>query len=296
MRRRLTEVRVREALVIGGSGQIGRPLLDALRRQGWHATALSRDLQHDEPGLRWLRGHLGDSEPLPERVDAILACGPLDVFARWYAAAPVDAARVVAFGSTSLETKQASPDPAERELAERLRHAEARLLDVAAGRGVAATLLRPTLVYGAGRDATLTRIAGLARRWGRFPLPRGATGLRQPVHVADLADAAVACLRQASTAGHAYALPGGETLPYREMVRRVVEALDPPARLLELPAPAFALALRVARATGRLQGFGEGALVRLQHDLVFDLAPARTDFGYAPRPFRPTATMFPARA
>lgn len=283
---------MREALVFGGTGQIGRPLLDRLRRDGWRVVALSRQPQDDEPGLHWLRGRLGDSEPLPAHADAIVSCGPLDAFAHWYATAPVDSPRVVAFGSTSLETKRTSPDPAERDLAERLRRAEARVFDAAAARSVAATLLRPTLVYGGGRDATLSRIAALASRWGRFPLPRRATGLRQPVHVDDLAAAVLGCLRSPASAGHAYALPGGETLPYRDMVRRVVETLQPPARLLELPAPMFELAVRAARASGRLQDFGDAALARMRHDLVFDPAPARGDFGYAPRPFRPTASMF----
>ena len=37
------------------------------------------------------------------------------------------------------------------------------------------------------------------------------------------------------------------------------------------------------------------AIQRMREDLVFDLAPAQRDFGYAPRPFRPEARMF-ARA
>ncbi|PPT43957.1 nucleoside-diphosphate sugar epimerase, partial [Xanthomonas arboricola] len=53
----------------------------------------------------------------------------------------------------------------------------------------AATVLRPTLVYGAGRDRTLTQIAGLAQRTGAFVLPANATGLRQP---GDLGERAVA--------------------------------------------------------------------------------------------------------
>jgi len=32
----------------------------------------------------------------------------------------------------------------------------------------------------------------------------------------------------------------------------------------------------------------------MRSDLVFDPADAQRDFGYAPRPFRPTASMFRA--
>ncbi|MDQ3495260.1 MAG: nucleoside-diphosphate sugar epimerase, partial [Pseudomonadota bacterium] len=152
--------------------------------------------------------------------------------------------------------------------------------------------LRPTLVYGAGRDRTLTRIAALARRSGIFVLPRGADGLRQPVHVDDLAEAACAAIDAIASHGQAYALPGGETLPYREMVARVLATLQPRARLLEVPAPLFSAALALAHAGSRLQGFGDGALARMCEDLVFDGLPAQRDLGYEPRAFHPTARMF----
>ena len=156
-------------------------------------------------------------------------------------------------------------------------------------------MLRPTLVYGAGRDQTLSRIAALAQDWGRFVLPRHAHGLRQPVHVHDLATAVFAAVDAESTHGRAYALAGGETLPYRDMVARVLAVLQPPPRLIELPSPLFHLALLAAQASGRATGLGEAAVARMRSDLVFDILPARQDFGYAPKAFNPTAQMFDAR-
>lgn len=286
---------MRHALVFGGSGQIGRPLLVRLRRDGWRVTAVSRDARADEPGLHWLRGDLSSVPALPPNLEAIVSCGPLDAFARWYATHAPPAPRVLAFGSTSAETKRGSSDPGERDVARRLREGESALLEAATRRDAALTLLRPTLVYGAGRDATLTRIAELARRWGRFPLPRHAHGLRQPVHVDDLADAAAACIETDATHGRTYALPGGETLRYRDMVARVLACLEPPPALVELPSPLFNAALLAAQASGRATHLGEAAVRRMRSDLVFDLAPAQRDFGYAPRPFRPTASMFAPR-
>lgn len=286
---------MRHALVFGASGQIGLPLLGALRRDGWRVSAVSRHDQHDEPGLHWLRGDFARLEELPRRVDAIFSCGPLDGFARWYAASRVEAPRVVAFGSTSVETKRGSADPDERDLAARLREGEATLFAEAGERAAAATVLRPTLIYGAGRDATLTRIAAIAQRWGRFPLPRNATGLRQPVHVDDLAAAAFACVSASASHGQGYALPGGETLRYRDMVARVLAVLEPPPKLIELPSPVFNLALLAAQATGHATGLGEAAVRRMRSDLAFDLGPAQRDFGYAPRRFLPERSMFDPR-
>jgi nucleoside-diphosphate-sugar epimerase len=283
---------MRRALIFGASGQIGRPLLSRLRRSDWDVSAVSRHARVDGEGLHWLRGDCDGVAGLPGTVDAILSCGPLDAFARWYAQAPVASPRVVVFGSTSMSVKLASADPLERDLASRLREGEDGVFAAARRHGAAATLLRPTLVYGAGRDRTLTRIVAFARRTGVFALPRGADGLRQPVHVDDLAEAAFAAIAAETSQGHAYDLPGGETLPYRDMVARALAALRPPARLVEVPAPVFSVMLALARAGGRLQGFGSAALARMHEDLVFDGRPARRDLAYTPRAFRPTADMF----
>ena len=280
------------ALVFGGSGQIGRALLSRLPAAGWEVLALSRHPRPGLDGVRWQRGELAGTGPLPARVDAIFSCGPLDGFAQWFERAAPGCARVVAFGSTSVEVKRESADPAERDVAARLRAAEDRLFAAAAARGAAATLLRPTLVYGAGRDATLTRIASLAQRLHGFALPRDARGLRQPVHVDDLAQAALACLDAPAAPGRAYALPGGETLAYREMVARVLAALPARPRLWLLPSPLFRALLVPARLAGLASDFGDAALARMRQDLVFDAGPARRDLGYAPRAFAPTAAMF----
>jgi len=279
------------ALVFGGSGQIGRPLLTRLADAGWDVVAVSRDARVSRAGLRWLRGDFSTATGLPAGVDVILSCGPLDAFAPWLARGEVACRRVIAFGSTSLEIKQHSGDAGERGLAQRLRDAEALLFDTARQRGIDATVLRPTLVYGAGRDATLTRIAALAMRLHGFALPADATGLRQPVHVDDLAAAAIACLDAPATHGQAYALPGGETLPYRGMVARVLAALPARLHLFTLPSPLFRALLLPARLAGLASGFSDAALARMREDLVFDAEPARRDFGYAPRAFAPTAAM-----
>lgn len=280
-----------QALVFGGSGQIGAALVARLCDAGWRVTALSRSPPPAAAGLRWLRGEFAALPALPSACDAVFSCGPLDLFAQWYAGASVDTTRVIAFGSTSLTVKRDSADASERDLAQRLRDAETMLFATAQARGAGATMLRPTLIYGAASDRTLTRIAAIARRWRCFALPRDATGLRQPAHVDDLAQAAVNAIDAPASHGHAYALPG-ETLAYREMVARVLAALQPPATLHLLPPALFRTLLSCAHAAGIARDFGDAALARMGDDLVFEVAAAQRDLGYAPRPFRPTQEMF----
>ena len=279
----------RTALVFGASGQIGEALLARLAGTGWQVFAVSRRPRPPAGGVTWLTGEFANVGGLPEAVDVVFSTGPLDGFAQWYARGQVATRRVVAFGSTSLDTKQASADAYERDIVARLQAAERLVFDTALANGASATVLRPTLVYGAGRDQTLARIAAMGRRMGFFVLPRGANGKRQPVHVDDLAHAALAVVDAPATDGKAYALPGGETLAYRDMVARTLAALDPPAKLWEVPMPVFRTALWLARKAGMMRGLTDDAVARMREDLVFDASPAWRDFGYAPRPFEPDA-------
>ncbi len=285
---------MRHALVFGATGQVGAALLTRLQDAGWRVSAVSRDAHVDAHGVSWLRGDLAHVDGLPVCVEGIFSCGPLDQFAGWYAASTITASRVIAFGSTSIEVKSASSDVEERDVASRLAEGERAVFAAATARHANATLLRPTLVYGAGRDRTLTRVAAFASRWGWFMLPSNACGRRQPVHVDDLATAALFACDSAATFGQAYALPGGETVAYRNMIARVLAVLQPRPALIEVPPSLFSAALKGARMLG-FSGFGDAAVARLRSDLVFDATPAQRDFGYVPRLFQPDAGMFSAR-
>lgn len=283
------------ALVLGARGQIGRALLPRLSGAGWNLHLAGREPLSSGENSNWHRLDLfADEDRLPA-TDVVFSLGPLDAFAAWFARSARRPDVLVAFGSTSVHSKQDSPDRAERALAARLREAESTLRQACERRGTRVVLLRPTLVYGAGLDRNLTRIATLAARRGFFLLPRGAVGLRQPVHVDDLAAAAWQCATASVALATAYDLPGGETLAYREMVARVLASLDPPPKLIEMPSSPLRAALWCAHRVGLMGDAGAGVWARLTTDLVFDAQPARRDFGYAPRKFEPRAAMFDAK-
>ena len=274
-------------LVIGLRGLVGEAVGERLRARGGQVVGLSRTHRHDSEGLRWVQGSLEAMPELAQRFDAILSLGPLDAFARWYVDALPSAPRVIALSSTGRHDKRLSPDPEERALAARLATAEADLFAAARTAGAEVTVLRPSLIYGRGRDRSLTPLVERARRWRVLPLPSTAGGLRQPVHADDIAAAVLACLDQPfATAGRAFDLPGGETLAFDEMLRRALAVHAPGARLLRLPPALFAAAAWVGGRLGRsMPGFGVRA--RLAVDQVADPGPARNAFGYRPGRFRP---------
>lgn len=276
------------ALVFGASGAIGRFLLPRLREQGREVLALSRHARANAAqGTRWIVGDLHAGMPPVPAVDVIYSLGPLDAFSRWLAHAPIAGApRIVALGSMSIDSKRQSVDADERALAARLQQAEAALVAAADARGCRWTLLRPTLIYGAGVDRSLTPIVRFAQRWRVFPHVVGASGLRQPVHADDLAVACIAAAASAKTAGRIYPLGGGERLTFAAMLGRVRASI--PERCVPLPIP-----LGLVR---RLRPRFAGAIERLRQDLVADNAAAHADFGWAPRAFHPSPQAWQAAA
>jgi nucleoside-diphosphate-sugar epimerase len=197
-----------------------------------------------------------------------------------------DARQIIAFGSTSAMSKGDSADRSERELAQRLRDAEADLVEACSRMALPWTLLRPTLVYGGGRDRNISVIAGIVRRFGFFALPAPGLGLRQPVHADDLAGAALLAVDNPVARDTTFDLPGGEALTYREMVQRIFRAVNCRPRILLLPEPVLATMVAGLRRLGVVDAAPE-VVRRMNQDLTVDGAPARTQLGYRPRPFAP---------
>ena len=272
-------------LVLGGSSQIGYFLLPRLSESGEPVIALSRQPRPPAQAVEWLQGRLPDQVPPLPPLSAIISFGPLQGFADWLDQVDIRSApRVVATSSMSAESKRESPVMAERALSRQLRDGEAALQKACCRHGCAWTILRPTLIYGAGIDKSLSPIARRAMRSRLFPLPPG-KGLRQPVHADDIALAVLAALDCPVSAGRILAIGGGERLCAGEMFSRVRRSL--PCATLALPIPRWLLKLG-RRVAPRLRG----PLHRLDSDLVADNGELQRLLGIDPRPFRLDASMW----
>lgn len=269
-----------KVLVFGGSGQIGHFLLPRLRDSGAQVWALSRSEQVEMRGVTWLRGALPDAPAPAPDVDAVISLGPLRAFAEWLDSSALNGApRVLAMSSMSVVTKRDSADPGEQDMIAALADAETRVIDISTQRGFPCTLLRCTLIYGAGMDTSLTPIARRAMRWRIFPLPQG-RGLRQPVHADDLAQALQAALTRSESAGRTIALGGGERLSSAQMFARARAGL--PVWTLPVPIPRglFGMLARVLPSRAAM-------IARLDSDLSLDNTDAEHLLGVHPRAFEP---------
>jgi NADH dehydrogenase len=108
-----------------------------------------------------------------------------------------------------------------------------------AGAGLDVTLLRPSLIFGAD-DRTTNLFATLQAVAPFVPLA-GADAKLQPVWVEDVARAVVHCLDDPTTIGRTYECAGPQVLTLRELVQRCGTWSGRPRRVFALPGAVAAL-------------------------------------------------------
>jgi N-acetylglucosaminyl-diphospho-decaprenol L-rhamnosyltransferase len=164
-------------LVTGATSQVGLCVIRRLLASGAAVLAISRSepipFQHEH--LRWIKGDLTDSTLHLQGylVDIVVYCAPL-----WHLPPTLDlladaeVKRIIAFGTTSVFGKALSRNSHEKDLVENLSKAEREIAVRCDAKGIAWTLLRPTLTYGVGLDLKLQLLPGLPARFR--PPPAGA--------------------------------------------------------------------------------------------------------------------------
>jgi uncharacterized protein YbjT (DUF2867 family) len=220
---------MKNILILGGSGFVGRHVCEKLQRQGFTATVPTRHARNASaiqhlPGLTVLEADVHDEATLARLVpghDAVVNLiailhGSEVAFERAHVALPQKLARACsASGVTRLVQVSAlgvaadSPSAYQRSKA----RGEAVLRDA----GLALSVLRPSVIFGAG-DRFLNLFAQLQALFPVLPLA-GAHALFQPVWVEDVASAVLACLQDPHTVGQTYEIAGPEVLSLADLVR-----------------------------------------------------------------------------
>jgi nucleoside-diphosphate-sugar epimerase len=266
--------------VIGASGFVGEEIVRIAREFDLDATAISRNQQASTQGTKWSSLNSID-KPIPLWVDT----APITTFPERSAAiANAGARKVVIVSSTSLLTKCHSSSTADRRLAESLARSEQFVQDWAVDGGIDWVILRPTLIYGFGKDRNVREIARMIERFGVFPKFGAAEGKRQPIHAADVARACVSALMAPCT-GRSYNISGSEVLTYREMVERIFLSMGRRPIVPTVPLPVFRAALFLINRIPRYSSWTPSMAERMNQDMVFDHSDAVRDFGFSPRPF-----------
>lgn len=275
---------------------VGEGLLSILIPANWQVTAFSRrTVEPSSNGVEWRQpSHLPLLAEAKKNIPYWICVAPIWALPDYFDLLESHGVRrIVVLSSTSRFTKGDSSDPAEQANVRRLIDAEQSVRTWATNKSVEWVILRPTLIYGLGRDKNVTEIARFIDRFGFFPILGLANGLRQPVHVDDVAAACLAALNAPDAANRDYNISGGETLDYRQMVCRVFSALGRRPRLLTVPLVFFRLAVACLRLLPRYRQWSAAMAERMNRDLVFDHTDAVRDFDFQPRLFSLSAEDLP---
>jgi nucleoside-diphosphate-sugar epimerase len=276
--------------VVGASSQIGRTLLSQLTAAGYLTYRIGRaDKNTTEVITTYI---FNDSSctfsPNLDFVDAVISLAPLpSIPVVIKMALSLGAKRIIAFGSTGRFSKVESSSAIEKDFVVQQERAETLFSSQCEEAGIRWTLFRPTMIYGAVADQNVSFIKSMIRSYGFFPIPFRANGLRQPVHIDDLAYSCVSALHHEATCNKEYNLGGGEVLSFTNFVKRIFEAEGRRAILVPLPMWLFSLLISIAKKFPEAAFVKKEMVERMYRDLTVDNYAAMVDFGYCPKAFVP---------
>ena len=287
--------------VFGGSGFLGRRVVDRLAREGMRvrvavrhperagidagaatvqASSVAADIRDDDT----VHAAVAGANAVVNAVSAYLEKGGIT-----YASVHVEGAGNVARACDRHDVGRLvhisgiGADPASRAPYIRARGEGERIVRQAFPQ---ATILRPSVMF-ATDDAFLNALASITRSMPLIPLIGGDTRL-QPIHVSDVAAAVAVCLQNPATCGRIYELGGPEIYSLREIFEMVLVRFR--RRRLFLPVP-FAWAGTLARLAEMLPQapLSVAQVGLLRHD---NLANSRVgglaELGLVPRPLKDT--------
>ena len=272
-------------LVTGANGVVGTPLVNKLEASGVDYIAVSRSSSEGKIPWNLEEAISPQGSQAIERCTSLIHCAPIWLLPDHLPALrSIGINRLVIFSSTSVISKKASQSQQEQELVQLLANAEAKISAYCRKHEMHFTIIRPSMIYGYGRDQNVSHIAGFIKKYRVMVLVGRAQGLRQPVHADDLVDAALRLLSLHDNLQETYNLAGKEALTYRQMVERIFKGMNRPVRILSLPLWLFRIGLWSA---SKLTSFNYTAQMadRMSHDLTYSNDRAMKDFSYSPQPF-----------
>lgn len=309
MRRMRGEMVRKVATVFGGSGFLGRYVVQRLANADW----VVRVAVTNPSGARFLQtqGRVGQIVPLAagvtdERAVARAVAGAhlvVNLVGILHERRAGDFRRIHTEGAGRVARLSAAAGVA------RLVHVSAIGADPASpsaygrskGEGEAAvraafpdaTILRPSIVFGP-EDAFFNRFAGLARMLPVMPVIHGDTRF-QPVHVGDVADAVLAAAERADAPGRTYELGGPRVASFRELLRYVLEVTGHRRPLVAIPDGIAALQARLGELLPTPPLTRDQLLMLRRDNVVADDAHGLAELGIAPKAMEAVVPGYLAR-
>jgi NADH dehydrogenase len=240
----------RSITIIGGSGFVGRYVVQRLARQGWIIRVAVR--RPDSALFLKPLGQVGQITPVQANIrdDASVARAVAGADAvvnltgilyesgrQTFEAVHVDGARRIAVAARAagagrlVHMSAIGADPASpADYARSKAAGEAAMREAFPG----ATIVRPSILFGA-EDEFFNRFAAMARLSPVLPLIGGGGTRFQPAYVGDVAEAIDRILEMPETAGKTYELGGPAVLTFRELMEELLRQIGRKRCLVPVP-------------------------------------------------------------
>jgi len=172
-----------------------------------------------------------------------------------------------------------------RVASEEYRIIESEMIEKFSRNEIKYTIIRPTMIYGNGRDNNVRKIALYLSKHTFFPIFGDGSALIQPVYYKDVAKALLALLENEQCWGKAYNISGREPITYKRFIEIIAEAIGRKVKFVRLPL--FPIVTSVSLLNKIIPGFliKSEQILRTVEDRVFDYKDAQECFGYDPISF-----------
>jgi len=249
---------LRQITVFGGSGFVGRSIVQALAREGYLVRVAVRRIGlangvkafGDVGQITLMQANLRMRESVVWAVtgsDAVVNAAGISVQRgrQRYHAVHAEGARNIAEASRAAGIERlvhiSGIGADNRSSRNAYIKSKVAAEDAIIAGFTSATILRPSVVFGPN-DAMFTRLASIASTAPFVPLIGDGSAKVQPVFSADVGRAVVAVLQRADTARTVFELGGPRVYTYREIAQLVLREIDRKKPIIGIPAPLMKVA------------------------------------------------------
>lgn len=155
--------------------------------------------------------------------------------------------------------------------------------------GLQWTILKPGLIYGPGKAGVFSKVVEFTRKFPVVPVLGSGRHEQNPVHVDDVAWAAIECLKTEATIQKEYDLGGAQAMTFDEMIRILLKAQGLKKPLVHLPLPLCMALAKVLEAISKNPPVTTDNVRGVKIAGHVDNSAAEQDFGYRPRDFKEAA-------
>jgi len=290
-------------LVTGGTGFVGRHLIQRMRKEGIAIRAVVKTLDKAQSlealGVNLIQGDITDKASLEKAVIGvdrvihlvgIIQETPHVTFQGVHVEGTrniLDAAKRAAvhhfFYQSALGTRPAAKSTYHKSKWE----AE----ELVRSSGIPYTIMRPSLIYGSG-DGFTTRLSGMIKLSPFLPVIGSGTSKVQPIFINDVVSCILKAMTSNSFSNEIYEIGGPEQLTYEEVTLTLAKALGVRRPTVHLPLFCMKPVARILEALLPVPPLTTDQLTMIQEDNICSMQDINDAFGIEPVKFRDGLASF----